>query len=366
MIITMTGFTVAFVVPRLTYKQFFSARKRLDIEDWTLISALAIGLPTVALTIFGLTAHGMGTDLWGLERANLIAFGRYFYVIQILYILLMAFVKLTLTFFYLNIFFGRAIRALLWGTAVFHVAGAVAFSIGIIFQCLPISYQWEKFNYINNNAVQGHCININAAGWANAAISVASDIWLLAIPLSQIHKLQLHWKKKLGAALMFLTGASVTVISFLRLASVRNYASTSNPTWDHWDIVWWSTIEVEVGLICTCLPAMRLIFVRLAPRIFGSELSHASLHLNRVPSKSTGPIRDDEDEEATLPKRSSAPAAPGLDPVLKYPEPVLYDYHNGSNTSMSIGGGESHDGWHDQVPLRAIRKPEKWRSSAPS
>lgn len=64
---------------------------------------------------------------------------------------------------------------------------------------------------------------------------------------------------------------SVTVVSFLRLASVRHYASTSNPTWDQWDIVWWSTIEVEVGLICTCLPAMRLILVRLAPQVFGAE-----------------------------------------------------------------------------------------------
>lgn len=207
MIITMTGCAIVFIFSRLIFKQFFSVRRRFELEDWSLLVAIAIGLPTVAITIFGLTAHGMGTDLWGLERSDLIAFGRFFYVIQILYIVLMAFVKLTLTFFYLNIFFGRGVRILLWGTAIFHVAGATAFSVGIIVQCLPISYQWEKYNYINDNAVQGHCININAAGWANSAISVASDLWLLAIPLSQIHKLKLHWKKKLGAALMFMTGA---------------------------------------------------------------------------------------------------------------------------------------------------------------
>lgn len=50
-------------------------------------------------------------------------------------------------------------------------------------------------------------MNINASGWANAAITLASDIWLLAIPLSQIRKLRLDWKKKAGATLMFLTGA---------------------------------------------------------------------------------------------------------------------------------------------------------------
>lgn len=207
MIISMTACTVAFATTRLVYKQFFSARRRLNTEDWTIIVALALGIPSASLTIYGLTAHGMGKDLWGLQRSDLSAFGRYFYIIQIIYILLMLLVKLTLTFFYLNIFFGRTIRNLLWGTVIFHILTAAAFVITIIFQCLPIAYQWEKFNYINNNQVEGHCVNINAAGWANSAISVTSDIWLLALPLSQIHKLNLHWKKKAGAALMFLTGA---------------------------------------------------------------------------------------------------------------------------------------------------------------
>jgi hypothetical protein len=71
-------------------------------------------------------------------------------------------------------------------------------------------------------------------------------------------------------SLIHLPSDSVTIVSFLRLASIQKYASTSNPTWDQWDIVWWSTIEVEVGLICTCLPTMRLILVRIAPRMFGS------------------------------------------------------------------------------------------------
>lgn len=207
MIIAMSASTLLFIIARLLYMQFFSAKRRLNTEDWTIILAVALGLPSIGLTIFGLTAHGMGKDVWGLERASLIAFGRYFYAIQIIYILLMLLVKLALTFFYLNIFFGRGIRMLLWATVIFHVAAAISFTVVIITQCLPVSFQWEKYNFINDDSVQGRCFNINVAGWANSALNVASDIWLLAIPLFQIHKLNLHWKKKLGAALMFLTGA---------------------------------------------------------------------------------------------------------------------------------------------------------------
>lgn len=192
---------------RLIFKQFCSSRQRLGCDDWTILTAVPLGVTSIVLTIAGLTAHGLGQDLWGISQSDLKQFGIYFYIMQILYIVLMAQIKVTLCLFYLSIFSGTRIRYLLWGTVAFHVAFTMAFVIGIIFQCTPIRYQWDKYDFTNGPLRGGHCININAAGWANGAISVASDIWLLAIPLSQIRQLKLHWKKKVGVALMFLTGA---------------------------------------------------------------------------------------------------------------------------------------------------------------
>ena len=48
---------------------------------------------------------------------------------------------------------------------------------------------------------------MHASGWVNAVLGVAIDVWLLAIPLFQLRKLQLEWKKKAVAGVMFLTGA---------------------------------------------------------------------------------------------------------------------------------------------------------------
>ncbi|EJP63183.1 CFEM domain-containing protein [Beauveria bassiana ARSEF 2860] len=319
---------------RLVYKQFFSVRKHLNTEEWTLMAAIAVGLVSMALSIFGITGHGFGIDVWGLDQPTLVAFRRYFYVIQIFYVVLMALLKLTFTFFYLNIFSGRGIRALLWSTVAFHVALALAFSIGIVFQCLPIPYQWEKLNHVHDATMTGYCANTNAAGWVNSALSVLSDIWLLSIPLSQLHKLHLHWKKRLGAGFMFMTGFGVTVISCLRLASVRNYASTSNPTWDQWDIMWWSTVEIQVGLICTCLPSMRLILIRLWPRAFGSESSNPLISLNRVSSLETHHTRLFEDEELTQPDLTATTLATHPEAVPKCPEPVFY-YRSEKSTGGS-------------------------------
>jgi hypothetical protein len=43
-------------------------------------------------------------------------------------------------------------------------------------------------------------------GWANAATSIALDIWMIGLPMSQVLKLNLHWKKKVGVGMMFSVG----------------------------------------------------------------------------------------------------------------------------------------------------------------
>lgn len=37
-----------------------------------------------------------------------------------------------------------------------------------------------------------------------------------------------------------------------------------------------TTLEVDVGIICACMPAMQLLLRRVAPRMFGSSADNAS------------------------------------------------------------------------------------------
>ena len=71
---------------------------------------------------------------------------------------------------------------------------------------------------------------------------------------------------------------SITIISILRMQSLVYFAKSSNPTWDQWPIALWSTIEINVGVICTCLPSIRLILVRLFPGVLDSNASPHTSH----------------------------------------------------------------------------------------
>ena len=57
-------------------------------------------------------------------------------------------------------------------------------------------------------------------------------------------------------------------MSILRLKSLINFSySTANPTWDFFDVGIWSDIEINVSMICVCLPSLRLMLVRLFPKL---------------------------------------------------------------------------------------------------
>lgn len=128
---------------------------------------------------------------------------------------------------------------------------------------------------------------------ARAAVSVALDVWMLAIPLSQLPGLKLHWKKKVSVGLMFFVGTFVTVVSVLRLQSLMKYASSTNVTWDNTSVAIWSTIELNVGMICTSLPTIRLLAVRVWPVLNGSTIrskfgySGSRYGRSRYPKRST-------------------------------------------------------------------------------
>lgn len=203
MLLVPMAITTLIVIARLVYKQFYSFDRRLDTQDWIVSIAGLLGLACAGMTIGGLSANGLGVDVWGVPPGQLRYFGIYFYLVQIFYVVVLFLIKLSLCLFFLKVFSGTCTRHLLWATVAFHVAAGLAFSIGIVFQCLPISVQWERYNFANYAIDDGHCADVNAAGWANAAFNIATDLWLLGIPLYQVRKLQLHWKRQFSVMFMF-------------------------------------------------------------------------------------------------------------------------------------------------------------------
>lgn len=190
----------AVVAVRLLSKFFTNSEFGLD--DVFVTATLVTGIPSSVLTVHGIISNGLGRDIWTVTPKQITGFIHAFYGMEVLYFAQVALLKLSLLFFYLRIFPGPAIRRLIWGTVILDVCFGVVFVFAALFQCRPVSYYWKNWD----GEHQGTCLNVNALGWSNAAISIVLDAWMLGLPMSQVVKLKLHWKKKIGVAMMFVVG----------------------------------------------------------------------------------------------------------------------------------------------------------------
>ena len=276
--------SATFVLSRLAQKLFTRAEVRMALDDYLILATLLVGQPSTILIDRGLIPNGLGRDVWTLSFDQVTAFGKYFYWVEICYFAQLSVLKLTFLYFYKRIFPGRMIQRIILATIVFSILYGIVFVVVAVFQCRPISYYWTKWDGEHT----GRCIDINALVWANAATSIAVDLWMLGIPLSQLVHLKLSWSKKAGVVIMFCLGTlyvilrssiclhtdhycSATVISIIRLQFLITFARTQNPMWDQQNITKWSAIEIAVGVVCSCIPSIRVILVRVLPRTFSSS-----------------------------------------------------------------------------------------------
>lgn len=205
-----------------------------------------------------------------------------------------------------------------------------------------------------------------------AAVSIGLDLWMLAIPLSQLPGLKLHWKKKVSVGLMFFVGTFVTVVSILRLQSLMKYANSTNVTWDNTPVAIWSTIELNVGMCCTSLPTLRLLAVKIWPVLNGSTIrsrfgySGSRYGRSRYPKRSTdisssreGPLRMNSLKIPDM-KVDAFPLPPGrvsdIGPRPPAPEPIQYGLSRSNSEVHSIHTFTSRHKMHKystSVPIRS-------------
>lgn len=233
---------VIFVIIRFAFKIF--EHHDLGEDDWAVLATLCGGIACHAVTLCAIK-QGLGRDLWTLRPEQITQMLLFFEILAVLYFATLMLLKLSMLFFYIKVFTTPRAARLLWGTALFTFVWGVVYIIVAIFQCQPISFFWNKWDGLH----EGTCLNINAITASNAAISIALDLWSLGIPLWQLWGLNMHWKRKVGVALMFGVGTFVTVVSILRLQALVNFAKSNNVSWEFYGVSRWSTIEIGVGTI---------------------------------------------------------------------------------------------------------------------
>lgn len=108
------------------------------------------------------------------------------------------------------------------------------------------------------------------------------------------------------------TPHSVTVISVVRLQALTTFASSSNPTWNNLSVSQWSTIEINVGIICASMPTLRLLLLKVFPRLSGSTQKYGGYEVSPSWGDKSGARSKSAGYLDVSDASSSRPARPGI------------------------------------------------------
>ncbi|RAO64886.1 uncharacterized protein BHQ10_000898 [Talaromyces amestolkiae] len=256
---------VFFLLRMVTRLPRFGVSFGLDDAVLTFVIGLAI-----VLTYFSyvLASHGLGKDMWTVPFDNITHILYIYYIDEDIYLSILPLTKISILLFYLRVFPQRSFRITTYIVIAMNLCYLIAFVLVSVFQCHPIDAAWLRWD----GEHPAKCQNINAQGWASAAINMFLDIVTMVLPLRELSKLSMSLKKKMQLMIMFTLGLFVTLVSILRLHSLVEFANTTNLTWDYVQLGYWSTIEVDVGIICACLPAVRKLLRGVFPNVFASTV----------------------------------------------------------------------------------------------
>lgn len=116
------------------------------------------------------------------------------------------------------------------------------------------------------------CIDIRGVYLGTALPNVASDFAIVIMPMPYVWRLNAPIGQRLAFVGLFALGFFVCIVSILRLMStIAIDLKNQDATYQLRYFLLWSVVEINVGLVCACLPSMKPLFRLLGlGRIFVS------------------------------------------------------------------------------------------------
>ncbi|KAI0456850.1 hypothetical protein F5B21DRAFT_113068 [Xylaria acuta] len=286
----VVGLTYALMLIFLALRIYTRVRitNSLGVDDYL---SLAAGASITAFTAVSLSLFGspLGPHQWNVPLSHFNAsFLERTLSSIVLFSLSSLFVKTALLVLYLRVFApNRSARMMIWaGITTIVVFYIISIILNIRF-CVPISMTtpvpdqdaWARKLEASNCSQPVY--NLNAA---TGLFGVVSDLYVLTIPASMVYKLKIPRNRKLGIIGIFLTGLLAVALSLtstvFRFLQLESY----DFTWDSIPSYTLRAAELNIGLICSCMPVVFVILKKMFQSRPCSSVKRAPTPRTRTPS----------------------------------------------------------------------------------
>ncbi|KAF3912468.1 hypothetical protein ABW20_dc0104410 [Dactylellina cionopaga] len=259
-VITFTAFALVIVTLRAITR--FVIIRRPGLEDYFLVTAMAASIVTGVCQVFQVQ-YGTGRHFAEVDLADWSTSLKYLFASIVAYNFSLTLTKTSILLQYLRIFTHKGFRIAAY-VMMFIVFGYATEAILTgIFNCVPVEAFWT-------GDPTAKCIPREALWFANAGVNIFTDFSIAILPLPVIVKLNMPKRQKIPLMLIFALGFFICIVSILRLRFLIILSKSMDPTWDQPATAYWSAIEMNISIVCACLPALKPLMSLVAPSVFGT------------------------------------------------------------------------------------------------
>jgi len=234
----------------------------LGPTDWCIIPALLFSAGVSASSIEQ-AYRGAGKHVWDLDIRGLPALEKATWYGILFYNMSLVFTRISILLLYKRIFTYNWARWAIKIVLGLVIATGIWFIASVATACVPLDAFWDWTLFLR---AQVYCQPPNL-WWGNAAIHIAGDLIIVLLPMPILSSLKLPKKQKLALVGVFGLGFFVCVVSSLRLVTLIEIQTKPNmdATYTSAQIVYWSTTEVNLSIVCACIMTLKPLIQRWFP-----------------------------------------------------------------------------------------------------
>ncbi|KAH9874865.1 hypothetical protein J1614_004352 [Plenodomus biglobosus] len=230
-------------------------------EDYTIIFSMLCSIITAVFQVLQFNAGGGRHSMFIPFPEGLVDILRNLYFSIIFYNVSLFFTKISILLQYERIFSVSDMRIPLRIVTAICVAYGIAVLFTSIFSCFPIRAYWHVLEKPN-----AHCLPSKILWYVHASFNILCDILVAGLPVRVIWKLQISKQQKIALIGILTIGWFVCIVSILRLHALTDLVANLDDTTYHGAAAsYWSTIEMNMAILCASLPALKPLFVNIIP-----------------------------------------------------------------------------------------------------
>ncbi|GME64378.1 hypothetical protein GTA08_BOTSDO12914 [Neofusicoccum parvum] len=254
---------------RIFIKRWFGS------DDVFIILAYISTVGLTANVIIANTHFFWNRHVWDVPIASFPEVLKVAFSAKLIFVFAATFTRQSLLCFYYRLIADSGMVWITWAlhaAVFFNTTAAVAFTCLGIWLCVPVSAYWTV-----SPPPGAHCLDEGKVVLGVGIVNCFIDLLITVLPIPIITRLQMPIQQRIGVMILLSLGFVVVVAGAIRTYYIwKGLIVSYDETWFTFPLWIAAAVEINLGVICACMPALRPFISRYIAPAFSTASSRIS------------------------------------------------------------------------------------------